>query len=76
MQHRVKFDFDITFSNGGSLHGEGFRLDIKGDDISDDELSRHIVRDLRLLMVASVSVSNKSTLREAHKRRCEIPGAN
>jgi hypothetical protein len=24
---RVQFDFDVEFSNGGSLKGEGFRLD-------------------------------------------------
>jgi hypothetical protein len=36
---RVQFDFDIEFSNGGSLKGEGFRLDIEGDDISDRALA-------------------------------------
>jgi hypothetical protein len=38
---RVQFDFDIEFSNGGSLKGEGFRLDIEGDDISDQALAGH-----------------------------------
>ena len=76
MQHRVKFDFRVTFSNGGSLRGEDFRLDIEGDDISDAALARHVVRDLRLLMVESVSVSNKSILKEAHKRVSETPGVD
>jgi hypothetical protein len=28
---RVQFDFDIEFTNGGGLQGQGFRLDIEGD---------------------------------------------
>ena len=38
MQKRVKFDFEIDFTNGGGIQGQDFRLDIPGDDISDDEL--------------------------------------
>jgi len=29
---RVKFDFEVDFSNGGGLQGQGFRLDIEGQD--------------------------------------------
>ncbi len=54
--HRVQFDFEIDFSNGGGIQGQGFRLDIDGDDISDEELADSIVRDLRLLMVGEVRV--------------------
>ena len=31
-ERRVQFDFEVEFSNGGSLKGEGFRLDIEGDE--------------------------------------------
>lgn len=55
---RVQFDFEIAFSNGGGLKGWDFRLDIEGDDISDEALADYIVRDLRLLMVGSVEISN------------------
>ena len=65
---RVQFDFDIEFSNGGGLRGEGFRLDIEGDGISDQALADYIVRDLRLLMVGTVRIRNKSILTEPHKR--------
>lgn len=65
---RVQFDFEIAFSNGGGLKGWDFRLDIESDDISDEALADYIVRDLRLLMVASVAVSNKKIISEAHKR--------
>jgi arylformamidase len=65
---RVQFDFHVEFSNGGSLKGEGFRLDIEGDEISDRDLADYIVRDLRLLMVGTVRIRNKSILSEPHKR--------
>lgn len=67
-QKRVQFDFEITFSNGGGLKGWDFRLDIEGDDISDEALAEYIVRDLRLLMVGSVAVSNRKIISEPHKR--------
>ena len=66
--HRVQFDFEIDFSNGGGIQGQGFRLDIDGDDISDEDLAIAIVRDLRLLMVSEVRILNKQIVREPHKR--------
>lgn len=68
IQHRVKFDFEIDFSNGGGIQGQGFRLDIEGEDIDDRTLGDLIVRDLRLLMVGAVRIRNKEILREPHKR--------
>ena len=69
MDHRVQFDFEIDFSNGGGIQGQGFRLDIDGEDIGDDELAAYIVRDLRLLMVGEVRILAKTILQEPHKRR-------
>lgn len=68
MQKRVVFDFEIEFSNGGGLQGQGFRLDIDGDDIAEEALADYIVRDLRLLMVGSVRILDKRIITEAHKR--------
>ena len=76
---RVQFDFEIDFSNGGGLQGQGFRLDIEGDDIRDEDLAIAIVRDLRLLMVGEVRILNKHVVREPHKRsriRRQAPGAD
>lgn len=67
-QHRVVFDFEIDFSNGGGLQGQQFRLDIDGDDISDATLANAIVADLRLLMVRSVRILDKHVIEDAHKR--------
>lgn len=67
-QKRVVFDFEIEFSNGGGLQGQDFRLDLHGDDISDDDLLAYIVRDLNLLMVGSGRILRKRIISEAHKR--------
>jgi arylformamidase len=67
-EKRVKFDFEIDFSNGGGIQGQDFRLDIDGEDIDDQQLADLIVRDLRLLMVGHVRVLNKQVISEPHKR--------
>jgi arylformamidase len=69
MNKRVKFDFEIDFSNGGGIQGQGFRLDIQGDDISDEELAEYLVKDMRLLMVGEVRILNKEIITEEHKRK-------
>ena len=65
---RVMFDFEIDFSNGGGIQGQGFRLDIDGDDIDDEALADYIVNDMRLLMVGEVRILNKKIIVEKHKR--------
>lgn len=67
-QKRVKFDFEVAFTNGGGLQGQDFRLDIDGDDITDEALASYIIRDLRLLMAGEVRILNKQILTEPHKR--------
>lgn len=71
MDKRVKFDFEIDFTNGGGIQGQDFRLDIQGDNISDSELAEYIVRDMRLLMVGDVRILNKEIITEKHKRQSE-----
>jgi arylformamidase len=73
-EKRAQFDFIVTFSNGGELRGDGFRLDIDGDDVNDDELADTIIRDMRLLMVQHVEISNKRILIEPHKRAVPVAG--
>jgi arylformamidase len=67
-QRRVKFDFEVDFSNGGGLQGQDFRLDIEGEDISEEQLARYIVEYMRLLMVEEVRILNKEIIAERHKR--------
>ncbi len=68
MDKRVKFDFEIKFTNGGGIQGQDFRLDIAGDTISDQDLADYIVKDMRLLMVGEVRILNKEIIAEKHKR--------
>ena len=68
MNKRVQFDFEIDFSNGGGIQGQDFRLDIDDDDISDEELAKYIVEDMRLLIVGNVRILNKQIITEPHKR--------
>ncbi len=74
MEKRVCFDFEIDFTNGGGIQGQGFRLDIPGDDIADDALASYIVSDMRLLMVSEVRILNKAIIEEAHKRPAALGG--
>jgi len=69
MSHRVQFDFEIDFTNGGGIQGSDFRLDIAGNDISDRDLADHLIADMRLLMVGAVRIRNKRVIVEPHKRR-------
>ncbi|MGF9889577.1 cyclase [Priestia megaterium] len=69
MDKRVIFDFEVDFTNGGGIQGQEFRLDIDGDDISDEELAKYIVKDMRLLMVGEVRILNKRIIGEKHKRK-------
>jgi len=68
MQKRVKFDFEIEFTNGGGIQGQDFRLDIARDDISDRDLAKAIVADLGLLMVGEARILKKEIIAEPHKR--------
>jgi len=69
MDKRVAFDFEIFFTNGGSIKGEGFRLDISNDNITDKELADYLVDDMRLLMVGETRILNKTIISEPHKRK-------
>ncbi|WP_433537048.1 cyclase family protein [Micromonospora sp. CA-249363] len=66
-QWRAQFDAEVSFANGGGLRTEGFRLDIPGQEISDDDLAALFVRHLGLLMVAEVRISAKTIINEPHK---------
>jgi len=72
MDKRVKFDFQIEFTNGGGIQGQDFRLDLVGDDISDQELADYIVQDMRLLMVGEVRILNKEIFKEKEVRNRAI----
>jgi Predicted metal-dependent hydrolase len=74
-QWRVRFDAEVTFVNGGGLRVDGFRLDIPGTDITDEELAALFVRHLGLLMVGEVRITAKELIREPHQGGRDVPRA-
>ena len=68
---RVKFDFEICFTNGGSLKGVEFQLDLNVEEISDKELADYLVTDLRLLMVKKAIILKKEEVNDEHKRKTD-----
>ncbi|MFP3968633.1 cyclase family protein [Actinomadura fulvescens] len=66
-EFRAQFDAEVTFRNGGGLRVREFRLDLPGNTISDDDLAALFVRHLGLLMVDTVTISNRTVLAEPHK---------
>ncbi len=73
-EKRVLFDFEVDFSNGGGIQGQGFRLDIDGEDIGDEALATFVISDLRLLMVGALRILNKKIIAEPHKRKSQAEG--
>lgn len=78
-EYRVRFDFVVHFTNGGSLSAQDFRLDIPGSDISEDELAAYLIQDMHLLMAGRVDITHKQIIEEPHKRAAisvsELPQA-
>jgi arylformamidase len=68
LEKRVCFDFEVDFANGGGLQGQDFRLDIDGEDITNQALAAFIMKDLRLLMLGDVRILNRRIIKERHKR--------
>lgn len=66
-EHRAELDADITFSDGGGLRAEGFRIDVPGPDVTTDETAALLVASLGLLMTEHVEVRNVRVVEEAHK---------
>jgi len=66
-QYRAVFDAEVTFSNGGGLQAQGFRVDLPGPEVTAEELSRLFLTSLDLLLADSVTVHDVRVIEEAHK---------
>jgi hypothetical protein len=64
-EYRAQFDATVTFSNGGGLTTEGFRIDVPGEDVSDEEIAALFVSSLNLLMVDRVRLPVHRSTRPA-----------
>ncbi|MGH9250148.1 MAG: cyclase family protein [Acidimicrobiales bacterium] len=74
-QHRAVVDFRISFTNGGSIRGEGFRLDVPRRDLAADEVGTLLVRHLGLLMVDEIELPELHFVAEAHRGSRGVDGA-
>jgi len=75
MDTRAIFDFVVTFTNGGSLRGEDFRLDLPRADTREKEIGALLVAHLGLLMVGGVELRNVRRIEEPHRGSRGVPRA-
>ena len=66
-QFRAHADFAVTFTNGGRLTAEGFRLDVPDAAVDSAFVGRLFVRQLALTLVAEVRVDNLEIVEELHR---------
>ena len=66
-EYRAQFDATVTFANGGGLTADGFRVDVPGPDVSDEEVAALFIASLSLLMVDRVELRNRTVFAEPHK---------
>jgi len=66
-QYRAQLDGSVTFGNGGRLAVEGFRVDVPGPEVTEDEVAALFVGSLGLLMADQVQVRILRVFPEAHK---------
>jgi arylformamidase len=66
-QYRAEFDATVTFSNGGSLRTERFRVDVPGPDTTARQVGELFLASLNLLMVERVDLHGLRLFPEAHK---------
>jgi kynurenine formamidase len=66
-QYRAQFDARVTFSNGGRLSAEGFRLDLPGPEATEQQVADLFVAALGLLMAERVEISGLTVVAEPHR---------
>lgn len=66
-EYRAHFDFSIVFANGGGMSGDGFRLDLPGHDVSEEDVAALLVRHLGLALVSEVALTDLRIVEEPHR---------
>jgi kynurenine formamidase len=67
VQYRAEFDGTVTFSNGGCLRVEGFRVDVPRAKVTEDEVAEVFVASLGLLMTERTELTHLRVFAEPHK---------
>ena len=66
-EYRAELDAEVTFSNGGRLTAERFRVDLPGPGSTEREIGELFVTSLGLLMTERVDLSRVRVFPEPHK---------
>ncbi len=66
-QYRAEFDATVTFSNGGSLRADRFRVDVDAPDATEQKVAELFLASLGLLMAERVELTALRLFLEAHK---------
>lgn len=66
-QYRAVFDATVTFSDGGGLTAEGFRVDLPGPDATEPQVAELFLSSLGLLLTNRVEVSALRVVQEQHR---------
>ena len=66
-EYRAVFDAVVTFSNGGGLSAEGFRVDVPGPEVTAGEVGDLFVASLGLLLTERVEVRGLQIVPEPHR---------
>ncbi|HLT10741.1 MAG TPA: cyclase family protein [Micromonosporaceae bacterium] len=74
-EHRAVFDAEVTFTNGGGLQAQGFRLDLPSPDLAEADIADLFIRHLGLLMVGQVRLHNLRIVAEPHRGSRGVPPA-
>jgi arylformamidase len=67
LQYRAEFDAAVTFTNGGGLQAQGFRVDVPHGEVTEAEIAALFVASLSLLMTDRVDLSGVRVFAEPHK---------
>jgi arylformamidase len=67
LQYRAEFDAAVTFTNGGGLQVQGFRVDVPHGEVTEAEIAALFVASLSLLMTERVELSGVRVFAEPHK---------
>jgi arylformamidase len=65
--YRASVDGRVSFSNGGAIAVESFRLDVPAADVDHTEIARLLITSLGLLMADDVELSSVEVFEEPHK---------
>ena len=66
-QYRAVFDARVTFSNGGGLTAEGFRVDLPLPDADEVLVGELFLASLGLLLTETVEISGLRVVEEQHR---------